>query len=142
MIMYYEDITEGEEVGEVQFDDVSEDDMKIVSAIMNDPNPIHFDERHVEEMGHPGLINQGPINLSYLAQAARDVTESPTDLRYLYVRNEANVFEGEDVTAVATATDKYVEDGTGVVELDLELRTADGSVPVVGDAVVEVPHDK
>lgn len=139
--MHYNDITEGEEVGKVQFDDVTQDDMKVVSAIMDDSNPIHFDERHVEEMGMPGLINQGPINLSYLAQAARDVTESPTDLRYLNVRNDANVFEGEDVTAVATATDKYVEDGAGVVELDLELRKGDGSVPVVGDAVVEVPHD-
>jgi acyl dehydratase len=139
--MHYNDITEGEEVGKVQFDDVTQDDMKVVSAIMDDSNPIHFDERHVEEMGMPGLINQGPINLSYLAQAARDVTESPTDLRYLNVRNEANVFEGEDVTAVATATDKSVEDGAGVVELDLELRKGDGSVPVVGDAIVEVPHD-
>jgi acyl dehydratase len=137
--MQYEELTEGDQDAELEFQNISPEHMHVVSAIMRDPNPIHFDRRHTEEMDRPGLINQGPINVSYISQVALKATEDPTALRHLNVRNEVNVFEGEDVRAIATVSDKYTEDGDPLVELDIELRKPDGTVAVVGDAVVTAP---
>jgi acyl dehydratase len=137
--MNFENITTGDTVAETSFDDVPAKNMKIVTALMEDPNPIHFDRRATEQMGRPGLVNQGPINMSYLTQAALAVAESPTDLTSLEARFEENVFEGDDVTAVATVDEKYEEDGDEYVDLDLVLEKADGTTAVTGAATIRLP---
>lgn len=137
--MRYEDITEGDTVSERVIEDVRDEDMRLVSALFDDPNPIHFDPQVVEEQGHPGLVNQGPINMSYVTQAALDVAKSPSDLKSLQVRLEDNVYKGETVTARAKALDKRKTDGAGTVELELELEKDDGTVAVTGSATVRLP---
>lgn len=137
--MKFQNITIGDTVAEKSFDDVPAKNMKIVTALMEDPNPIHFDRRAIEQMSRPGLVNQGPINMSYMTQAALAVAESPTDLTSLDARFEENVFEGDDVLATATVDEKYEEDGEGYVNLDLLLEKADGTTAVTGTATVRLP---
>lgn len=139
--MHHDDITIGEEVATLEFTDIDPANMKIVSAVMGDPNPIHYDERAVERMGHPGLINQGPINMGYGTQAALAVAESPLGIEAMEFRFEDNVYEGEDVKAVAEATDTYVEDGQSFADLEIRLEKADGTVPVTGTATVRTESD-
>ena len=137
--MKYNELTEGTLAARVEFPDVPAKNMEIVTALMEDPNPIHFDRRAVEEMDWPGLINQGPINMAYVSQAALAVADSPTDVVSMSFRFESNVFEGEDVASTATVTDRYREDGDGYVELELALEKEDGDTPVSGTATVLVP---
>lgn len=137
--MDLDSLTVGTEVASVEFSDISAKDMAIVSAIMDDPNPIHFDPRALESTGQPGLVNQGPINMSYLTQVALRVADSPTGLVSLDVRFEDNVFEGDDVTA--TATIAGVDEAAGTIDLDLTLEKASGAIPVTGSATVEPDPD-
>jgi acyl dehydratase len=136
--MHYNDITIGEEVARLEFTDISAKDMQIVSALMTDPNPIHYDERAVERMGHPGLINQGPINMGYATQAALAVADSPIDIKSMQFRFEDNVYEGEDVSAIAIATDKYTENSVGYVDLEIRLENSKEKIPVTGSATVRM----
>lgn len=117
-------------------EDVGADAMKLVTAVVGDPNPMHYDPEYAARQGYPGRVNQGPLNASYAAQAALAVADSPVDLRALEVRYDGFVFEGETVTATATA-DAPPEPGS-VVDLALALRTDDGERVLTGSAAVRV----
>lgn len=139
--MDYETLSVGDEVARVAFDDVPAADMRLMSALMDDPNPIHFDRRTVEAMGHPGLVTQGTINMGYAVQPALAVAASPAGIESLEFRYQTPVFEGDAVTASATVTDTFRTDAGAFTELDLALEKADGEVAVSGSAVVEVSTD-
>lgn len=81
--------------------DVDPADMRVVTAIVADPNPMHFDPRYVERQGYPGRVNQGPVTAAYAAQAALAVADAPGDLRRLAVQFDGFVFEGDTVEATA-----------------------------------------
>ncbi|WP_254533072.1 MaoC family dehydratase [Natrinema gelatinilyticum] len=130
------------EVGETVVERTFEVDpagMQLLTAILRDPNPIHYDREYATQRGYPGRVNQGPINAEYVAQAALEVAESPAGLRSLDVQYEDFVFESETVTAIGTVADMDRSDAT--VELVLELRADDGTVAVTGQAVVDVDQD-
>ncbi|TYT62584.1 FAS1-like dehydratase domain-containing protein [Natrialba swarupiae] len=120
--------------------DVDPSSMQLLSAVLRDPNPIHFDPAYTERCGYPGRVNQGPINAEYLAQTALEIADSSADLRTLDVRYESFVFETDTVTVTATLS--AVDHETSAVELDLAAHTGDGSVAVTGSAVVSVETDR
>jgi acyl dehydratase len=138
--MNYDEVAEGETVGVREIDEVRPEEMQLMAAILGDSNPIHFDERLVEEMDHPGLVNQGPINASYAVQAVLEVLESPTDLRSFELRFESNVNAGDAVRATATVEEKRVVDGEGVVEFALALEREDGTSVLSGSATARLPR--
>lgn len=138
--MQFEDLSPGDELPGRTVEDLRGADMKLLAAILQDPYPPHYDERRAETMGYPGLLNQGPANLSYMLQPVVGVLESPSDLRSFDVRFDDMVFEGQTVTATATVADTYVEDGDGLVEFDIELHKPDGTAAVAGTATARFPR--
>lgn len=116
---------------------VSAADFRVVSALLREPNPVHYDAEYAAEQGLPGRVSQGPLNAAYAVQAAMAVADGPADLRSLDARFEAFVFEGETVTAVATVDAlQNGGDGERTVVLDLELLKNDGTVALTGTATV------
>lgn len=61
--------TKGAVVADFTFS-VEPEDIQPVTAIVRDPNPLHFDTSYVEERDLPGRVSQGPINATYAVQAA------------------------------------------------------------------------
>lgn len=120
--------------------DVDPADMRVVTAIVADPNPMHFDPRYVERQGYPGRVNQGPVTAAYAAQAALAVADSPGDLCRLAVQFDGFVFEGDTVEATA------VRDGAGgaggrtgeepLTELALSVTREGGERVLSGSATV------
>jgi len=135
----FEDLSVGDELEPRVVEDLRGDDMKLVAALLQDPYPPHFNERHASELDYPGLLNQGPANLSYLLQTVVRSLESPTDLSSFDVRFHDRVFEHETVTATATVEDKHKTDEGGIVEFALELEKADGTVAVDGKGKAHFP---
>ncbi|MEY7851075.1 MaoC/PaaZ C-terminal domain-containing protein [Natrarchaeobius sp. A-rgal3] len=120
--------------------DVDPSGMQLLSAVLRDPNPIHFDPAYAETRGHSGRVNQGPINAEYLAQTALEIGESPADLRTLDVRYESFVHETDTVTTTATLAG--IDHEASTVELELTAWTADGTIAVTGAAVVAPRLDR
>jgi len=137
--MEFDELSVGDQLEPRVVDDVSGEDMKLVAALLQDPYPPHYDPRAAEELGYPGLLNQGPANLSYLLQALVRELASPGDLRSFDVRFHDMVFEGETVTATATVEEKELDDGEGIVTFAVALEKADGTVAVDGSATARVP---
>jgi acyl dehydratase len=132
--MDFEDLSPGDKLEPRTVKDLQAEDMKLIAALLQDPYPPHFDRERAEELDYPGLLNQGPANLSYLVQPVVRALDSPSNLRSFDVRFHNMVFEGQTVTATATVVDTQETDGEGLVEFDLELQTEDGTVAVNGTA--------
>ena len=110
--------------------------MRLLAAILRDPNPIHWDRREAARRGlGDRLINQGPTNVGYVCNALRDWA-GPSALRRLTVRFTSNVFEDDDVVAGGVVT---AVDDTGdelLATCDVWLDRGDGTRAVEGVATV------
>ena len=60
-------IKEDDEIPSLNIPSVDPQKMKTMAALLRDPYPIHWDVEGNEKMGIKGkVVNQGPLNLSYL----------------------------------------------------------------------------
>lgn len=134
------DIQEGAEVTKT-FEDLQEYEIKMMTAITRDPNPIHFDREVVEKMGLPGLVNQGASNLSYLIQGIAEFVDSPKQITNVDVRFENQVFEGDTLTTRAVIESVQSEPDTQYVEVGADVAKSDGTVVVTGTAKLELTTD-
>lgn len=112
--------------------------MKILAAILRDPNSIHWDREAVAAKGYGDkVINQGPINLCYVTNML-EAWAGVGSLRRLVARFTANVVEGDHVTAGGTVTAVRNENGRTFVDCDVWLERRGVGRAVEGTATVEL----
>jgi acyl dehydratase len=71
--------------------------MKTMAAILRDPYRVHWDREATREMGLGGrVINQGPLNLSYIVNALHNFAGAGC-VRRLTVQFHRPVFDGDSV---------------------------------------------
>ncbi|WP_436933852.1 FAS1-like dehydratase domain-containing protein [Halovenus marina] len=121
----------------VRFEEVSAAEMQLMTALVRDPTPMHYDAESALRQGFPGRVNQGPINASYVAQAAFAVAESPADLLSLDARYEGFVFEGDDVIATGSV-EEHTEYNDDTVQLTLKLLNQRGDLVLSGSAAIRM----
>jgi acyl dehydratase len=126
----------GQNVPEWRLASVSAEKMKLLAAILRDPNPIHWDPAEVAKrgLGHR-VINQGPTNLGYITNMLMDWA-GPSSLRHLEVRFSSNVFDGDDVLAGGVVIGTREENGERLADCQVWLDRGDGSRAVQGRATV------
>jgi acyl dehydratase len=108
--------------------------MKTMAALLRDPYPVHWDRSSNEALGLGGrVINQGPLNLSYVANMLMEWA-GPAAIRRLTVSFGRPVLDGDRV--IAGGQVRSVVDG--VATCDVWLRRDDEQV-VTGTAEVMAP---
>jgi acyl dehydratase len=111
---------------------VDAEKMKLMAALLRDPNPIHFDVTSVQALGlGERVINQGPATLSFVTDAVAAWAGGIDKIRSLEARLQGNVFAGDRVECGGTVT--AIEDG--VAHLDVFARVGDHEV-ITGKATV------
>jgi acyl dehydratase len=116
-------------------------EMKTMAALLQDPNPIHWDHAATRALGMgERVVNQGPINMSYVMNALVSwVGNDPSRLRAITLRFMANVFEGDRVEAGGTVTGVRDVNGERLADCDVWLDVTGGSRALAGTAVVALP---
>jgi acyl dehydratase len=115
---------------------VSPDRMKLLAAILRDPNPIHWDPYEVSRRGlAKRTINQGPTNLGYVINMLI-AWAGPECIRHIAARFESNVFSGDRVTAGGVVTAIRDQDGERLIDCDVWLNCGDGTRAVAAAATV------
>jgi acyl dehydratase len=123
----------GTELPPLVIEAVDAEKMKIMAAILRDPNPIHFDAERVQELGlGDRVVNQGPSNLSYLVNMVTNWSGGVPTLRSVGVRFLGNVFAGDRVECAGRVT--AVDETAGLVTLEVEAHVGDR--PVLHGSVV------
>lgn len=105
--------------------------MKTMAALLRDPYPVHWDRAANERLGLGGrVINQGPLNLSYVANMLM-AWAGPAAVRRLTVSFGRPVLDGDHVVAGGRVLD--VTDGVARCEVWLDRS---GEHVVTGTAEV------
>ena len=127
----------GTELTPFVVESVSAEKMKLMAALLHDPNPIHLDEEAVRSLGMGDrVVNQGPANQAYLINMLLGFAGDPGAIRRVNVRFLGNVFAGDRVECRGRVTE--VDADAGLVTVDLE-ETVDGTPVMAGSAVVALP---
>jgi len=132
------EIAVGTEVPPLVVDSVSAEKMKLIAALLHDPNPIHLDPEAVRRLGMGDrVVNQGPANQAYLVNMLTRFAGDPTAVRRITVRFLGNVFAGDRVECRGRVTE--VDRDRGLVTVELEEVVGDRAV-MSGTAVVALPE--
>lgn len=116
---------------------VTAERMALMAAILRDPNPIHFDPATGGNGETAPRINQGPLNVGYIANMLTDWTGSAS-IKRLKVRFVANVFEGDYVKASGVVVATHSKDGEEFAECDVTLTRSNGDLVLTGTATVRI----
>lgn len=112
--------------------------MKVMSALLDDPNPIHWDTESVRGLGlGERPINQGPNNVGYIVNMLMAFAGGPAAVRRVTVRFRGNVFAGDRVEAGGVVSRVEDEGDVTVAHCDVWLDRGDDRV-VAGTAEVVV----
>ena len=108
--------------------------MKTMAAILRAPFAVHWDHEAVRPLGFDRVINQGPLNLSYLANMLM-AWQGASCVRRLNVRFTLPVFEGDKLIAHGTVIDLEQVAGEHRATCGVHLDRGKETV-MVGTAVV------
>lgn len=126
---------------------VDPEKMKIMAALLGDPNPIHLDPAAARALGlGDRVVNQGPVNFGYVQNMLAAWAGGPGRIRAISLRLTAVVLAGDRLAAGARVT--RVNPG-GLVEcavwLDVLERAGSPLRPALraldGTATVAAPDD-
>jgi acyl dehydratase len=119
-------LSAGEQLVPLDVGPVRQDDMRVIAALLRDPNPIHFDTGATRALGlGDRTINQGALNVSYLLRFVTAASDRHTVTR-LRVRLAANVYEGDVVRCFGAVT--AVDEAAGTAEIDVRAAVGERTV--------------
>ncbi len=113
--------------------------MKTLSALMRDPNPIHFDENAVVAVGlGTRTVNQGPTNVAYVVSAVAAWAGGVENIVEYRFRFLGNVFAGDRLRTGGTVTAVEETADGRIARCDLFLEVIDGARVLAGSATVHI----
>lgn len=128
-------VAPGDELPPFVVECVDAEKMKLMAALLRDPNPIHFDAESVRMLGLGSRpINQGPTNLSYVLELVTRWSGGVTTLQHVDARFLGNVFAGDRVECAGRV--REVSESTGEIVVDVEARVGDRPVLIGTISVV------
>jgi acyl dehydratase len=116
-------------------------EMKTMAALLQDPNPIHWDPASTRALGMgERTVNQGPTNMAYVMNMLLAwVGNEPSRLRAINLRFLANVFDGDRVEAGGRVTGMREVGGERLADCEVWLDVARGARALAGTATVVLP---
>lgn len=115
--------------------------MKTMAALLQDPNPIHWDPDATRALGMgERTVNQGPINMAFIMNMLVAWADNDSSrLRGIRLRFMANVFNGDRVTAGGTVTALREVAGERLADCEVWLDVDGAGRALSGTATVAVP---
>lgn len=120
-------LTVGDSIGPVHVT-VRPEPMKVIAALQDDPNPIHWDASAAAraKLGDR-VVNQGPATVSYLLRLAIAAAGDADAVLELRARFVANVFADDVVECTGTVVE--VDTNSAVIDL---IAAVDGRPVATG----------
>ena len=105
------------------------------AGVSQDFTPIHYNTAYAQGAGHEDIIIHGALKTAILSQWLAEWAGGIGAVKRLETSYRGIDYAGE-VTCTGTVTGKRIEDGVGLVELDIQFRNAEGEVTTPGKATV------
>ena len=110
-----------------------------VAIILRDTNPLHLDRVYAQERGLPDVVQQGPLNETFLYRFLTDWLHYPWDLRKTNLRFAANVFPGDLLTCGGVVTRTYHSNDEPRVDCEIWQQNQKGEKILTGEATFTLP---
>lgn len=124
-------------------DGVDSEKMKLLSALMRDPNPIHFDRNAIADLGMGDkTVNQGPSNMAYVLSMLGQWAGGSGRITHYRFRFLGNVFEGDRLEASGIVTALTEHDQGLEVDCSLSLTVLGGAEVLTGSGTVLLPKER
>lgn len=121
---------------------VDPEKMKVMAALLADPNPIHYDPRSLAALGMDERpVNQGPLNMGYLQTMLTRWAGGRDRLLSFRVRFQGNVLAGDTVRASGTVTGLSDTARGRVATCEIRLEVVGGAVALSGTADVLIEEN-
>jgi len=137
-MLWFDDVAIGDELPEV----VKNSDTKqlvMYAGASQDFVAIHYDQNVAQEAGHPKVIIHGALKSAWLGELVTSWIGSTGRLLELDVQYRAIDFPGTSATCFGKVTDTRIEDGVGLVEVEIGLRNSEGATTTPGRALISLP---
>ena len=136
---YYEDVEPGDAIHPLVVT-VDQTQMFFFSAATYNGHRIHYDKDWATTVeGYDDVLVQGPLQSALLARAVTDWIGGRGRLVSYAVQNRAVAYPGEELTFGGMVTGKRIDDGVGLVDVDIAGRRGD-TVLMPGTATVALPR--
>ncbi len=136
--LVFEDVAVGDELPElVKNPDTRQ--LVMYAGASQDFVAIHYDQNVAREAGHPKVIIHGALKSAWLGELVTGWMGPDGRLLELDVSYRAIDFPDTPVTCIGKVTETRIEDGIGVVEIEMGLRNAEGLITTPGRALVSLP---
>ena len=84
--MYFDEIQEGMAIPSATYGPMDRYKHIPIAIILRDTNPLHLDRVYAHERGMPDVVQQGPLNETFLYRFLTDWLHRPWDLRKTKLR--------------------------------------------------------
>jgi len=135
--IYYEDVNIGDELPTLIKHPTSKHLVMFAGASC-DFYEVHYDKDFAKEAGLPGIIIQGMLSASYLAQVVTDWIGERGTLKKLSTRNQQVIFPNQDIVCRGVITEKYMDGDEHLVDCEVWAETKDAEKAVIVKAVVSL----
>ncbi|MDA1279132.1 MAG: MaoC/PaaZ C-terminal domain-containing protein [Chloroflexi bacterium] len=136
--LWFEDVDVGNELPElIKMPDTRQ--LVMYAGASQDFVAIHYDLNVAKAAGHPTVIIHGALKSAWLAELVSGWIGSTGRLLELDVSYRAIDFPGTPVTCLGKVTGTRIENGVGLVELEIGLRNVDNVITTPGRALVSLP---
>ncbi|MFB3925158.1 MAG: acyl dehydratase [Syntrophales bacterium] len=137
--IFFEDVAEGQEIPSIKKDVTTVNILMYLSTVWL-MDRIHFDYPFAtQRRGLPDVVAPGNMAGDYYCQLLSDWAGDKGRLRKLSIQFRNFMVPGNVLDCGGRIVKKCVEDGKGIVELEIWLRNENNVNCVPGKAVVELP---
>ena len=142
--IFFEDAHEGMPLPQATYGPMDRLSYIPVAIILRDTNPLHLDRVYAQERGLPDVVQQGPLNETFLYRFLTDWLHHPWDIRKTKLRFAANVFPGDMLTCGGVVTRTYHADAEPtnepLVDCEIWQRNQKGENILTGEATFTLPE--
>lgn len=136
--LMFEDVEEGAEIPTLSVP-LTLQRLVMEAGVNRDFAPMHFDRDQAQQDGQPDVFANTMLLQTLFEMALRQWAGFSGRLRKLSFRMNRPNYVGETVTAYGRVTGKRVEEGRGIVELEIWQSTEQHDRTLAGTAAVELP---
>ena len=141
--VYFEDVAEGMDIPSVTYGPMDRHAYIPIAFILRDPNPLHLDRGYAHERDLPDVVQQGPLNETFLYRFVTDWLHDPWDLRRTKVLFVGNAFPDDMLTCRGAITRTYrSDDGEPRVDCHIWQENQHGERILSGEATFTLPEKR
>jgi acyl dehydratase len=136
--LWFEDVAVDDELPEL----VKEPDTRqlvMYAGASQDFVPIHYDQNVAQAAGHPTVIVHGALKSAWLAELVTGWIGQAGRLLEVDVSYREIDFPDMSATCTGKVIETKVEDGVGLVEIEIGMRNPEGVDTTPGRALVALP---